>query len=500
MKRGVRLKKIFITFFLLLFFFYKESIPAKAESYTGYQNPKGVLIAAPAEGYRTSSEKVSILGTCDPTESLYRNGNKIKVTSLGFFTEYVDLKLGENVFVYRNGNKFGKITIIREKEKSEGAASSFEPFSKDTFAVMQMDNATRRAAPDLSDQILTPLNQYTTFRVFGRENGYVKLVDGSYVYESAVKLYSDTLPISPVFLENSIYRQYQNICEIQISTYVNVPYQVEITAESLNLTLYDATLSKEYQPTRWTDVPQWIFDRHECVEDKEKNTVTWQFYWKPGRRATGFDVEYLDGLMIFSVKNAPTLQKGSLQGATILLDAGHGKEDPGAVGPMGIYGAVEKDLNLNIMLHASEYLKEKGATVITTREEDSFTTVTQRSQLIKKKKPDISVSIHHNSVDYSADYSSIQGFLTYYSFDYLNNVPEFLTAWIGKEMPLSSLETSQRNLGLTRITNCPALLLEIGFLSNPEEYEFWIKESNQEQMGNAIGKAVERYLYALSEG
>ncbi len=214
----------------------------------------------------------------------------------------------------------------------------------------------------------------------------------------------------------------------------------------------------------------------------------------------GYDVNFKNGVMRFELK-LPVILKDtkSLVGATILLDAGHGDYDNGTVGAMGVYGPVEKDINLNITLYTKQYLEALGAKVVLIREDDTFYSLSNRVETIRKVKPDISVSIHGNSLDYASDYSKASGFLTYYSYNLFGNLPNVMNNSITSELELKKRDPRQSSLSLTRLTTCPSVLLETSFLSNPYDYEYLIQSENQKEFGIAIGKAIQGYLQGIAK-
>ena len=158
-----------------------------------------------------------------------------------------------------------------------------------------------------------------------------------------------------------------------------------------------------------------------------------------------------------------------LAGITIMLDAGHGDYDSGAVGVASGNGPLEKDLNLAVA-QATKYLfEEYGATVIMTRDDDTFLTLDERRNLVRDKKPDFFISVHHNSMDYSYDSSNVKGSYCFYfnpqSEIFAQNMVNYVSA-----------ATGRRNRGavndyyyVTR-TDMVSVLMEYGFLINREEY------------------------------
>lgn len=191
---------------------------------------------------------------------------------------------------------------------------------------------------------------------------------------------------------------------------------------------------------------------------------------------------------------------------TIVVDAGHGGEDGGAV---GINGQVEKDINLAIALALSQDLKAAGFPVILVRDGDysvgdqSLSTVAERKrsdtknrvQLVEKTGECVLLSIHQNQFSQS-QYSGAQMF-------YSPNHPESaLLAECIRQSVVESLqpENTRQNkeageeIYLLAQCQVPAVLIECGFLSNLEEAEQLSQPQYQQAMAAAIYNGLVSFL------
>ena len=83
----------------------------------------------------------------------------------------------------------------------------------------------------------------------------------------------------------------------------------------------------------------------------------------------------------------------------------------------GAHGPCEKDLNLAVALSAKQRLEQLGATVVMSRQEDVFPTLAERNQQLRQVKPDIFVSVHHNSIALTRDVNEVHGVECYYFHD-----------------------------------------------------------------------------------
>lgn len=178
----------------------------------------------------------------------------------------------------------------------------------------------------------------------------------------------------------------------------------------------------------------------------------------------------------------------------IVLDAGHGGRDGGADGKLGGMTIYEKDLTLSIAKKTEKILKDAGYSVVMTRDEDIYPTLTERSDLANKIGAAMFVSIHINA----ADSSSAAGTEVYYSVknnsDTYGTKSEVLAKNILDEM-LSRMGTHSRgvktaNHVVTRTSMMPAVLAEVGFISNTAELSKMCDESFQQATAEGIAAGI----------
>lgn len=188
----------------------------------------------------------------------------------------------------------------------------------------------------------------------------------------------------------------------------------------------------------------------------------------------------------------------------IIVDAGHGLPDGGAVGKRG---TIESTLNLKIAAAVEKSLKAKGYTVIMTRKDDN--TIADSGETIGQKKKndmhkrlgiitssdaDIFLSIHMNKfsdgryrgaqVIYSDKFSQAQALAALIQEE-LWKLPD------NKEK--RQISKAPSGIFLLKNATVPAIIVECGFLSNFEEEELLNTEKYQNELAQAIVKGVERY-------
>jgi N-acetylmuramoyl-L-alanine amidase len=192
-----------------------------------------------------------------------------------------------------------------------------------------------------------------------------------------------------------------------------------------------------------------------------------------------------------------------LSGRVVAIDAGHGGPDGGAVSKDGV---VEKDIALAISRHLRDYLQQAGAIVVMTREGDrdlasagerslskrKTEDLLKRVELIERSNADMLVSIHLNSIP-SPKWRGAQTF--YYPS---NEEGKKLAGFIQQEVK-SNLKNTDREPNteeqfyLLKTLRIPAVLVEVGFLSNPEEARHLADPNYQKKMAEAIYRGILRY-------
>ena len=189
----------------------------------------------------------------------------------------------------------------------------------------------------------------------------------------------------------------------------------------------------------------------------------------------------------------------------VYLDAGHGGYDPGA----SYFGISEKSLTLAIQSRVKAKLEAEGYQVVTTRTSDTYVDLADRSRAANASESDIFVSIHINASGSSA----AQGIETYYYQPYAEYPSRINATYHANPTRLSMSDTlanaiqsslinatgaqnqgvKRQTFAVLRETTAPAVLLELGFLSNPQEAARLNTSAYQETLANAIVAGIKRY-------
>lgn len=177
---------------------------------------------------------------------------------------------------------------------------------------------------------------------------------------------------------------------------------------------------------------------------------------------------------------------------TIVLDAGHGGSDPGAQRS----GIQEKELTFQITNQLRKRLIAMGAKVIMTRADDTFVSLEDRVKITNESQADLFVSIHINALESS---TAIYGVETYYQTE--QSRP--LASAIHKQL-VDSLAVPDRNVRKARFyvinhTAVPAILAEVGYISNPKERDNLGTGEYQIKISDAVSTGIVQYLSEKQE-
>lgn len=173
---------------------------------------------------------------------------------------------------------------------------------------------------------------------------------------------------------------------------------------------------------------------------------------------------------------------------TVVLDAGHGGHDRGALSP---HGLPEKDANLRLAKAVRAELVKRGYKVIMTREDDTFVALYDRPKAAHKANADLFVSIHHNAPGYATDPFTVRSQSVYA----WNPLGERLAKAINVRMAaadptLPNEGVLHANFAVTRNPEIPSCLIEADFVTHPDgEVAIW-DSSRRPSIAAAIADGI----------
>lgn len=187
---------------------------------------------------------------------------------------------------------------------------------------------------------------------------------------------------------------------------------------------------------------------------------------------------------------------------TVCIDSGHGGNDPGKI---GVAGTKEKEVNLTIALKLKKHLERQNIRVIMTRTDDrnladanatneKIADMKQRVAKMNSKQPDAVISIHQNSYTDS----SVKGAQVFY---YERSKEGKILAELLQKSLISNVDPQNHRVAkansdyyILKNTSAPTVIVECGFLSNPEEESLLISAAYQEKLVEALQKGICAYL------
>ncbi len=255
------------------------------------------------------------------------------------------------------------------------------------------------------------------------------------------------------------------------------------------------------------------------LADDRKMVVDGVTLWLNGnvsRRQGSWVIEEEDRRLVLDPLLHPFRHISALDHRVVVLDPGHGGHDPGAV---GINGLMEKDVVLDIAHRVKRRLTSEGLTVVMTRRDDRFLDLSERTLTAKAHDADIFVSLHANS----AGSSTARGIETFrlsapgypahdakalatgHDGSFPGNRFDAANTILGYAVQRRLVqETSGLDRGLKharfqvlREAPCPAILVECGFLCNPDEASALSRNDYRNQIADGIADGILDYVSIL---
>ena len=194
-------------------------------------------------------------------------------------------------------------------------------------------------------------------------------------------------------------------------------------------------------------------------------------------------------------------KKAKKDQVVIVVDPGHGGEDPGKV---GINDVLEKDLNLQIAKKVKKLLEEAGIKIVMTRTNDKVPDakkedLNQRVQLINDTKPKLALCIHQNSYPDA----KIKGAQVFYHTitPEAEDVASIVQEQLRTVDPTNTRQIKENDTYfMLKNTQVPTIIVECGFLTNPDEAAKLTQEDYQDKLAQAICEGVVKWLNGDGEG
>jgi N-acetylmuramoyl-L-alanine amidase len=270
-----------------------------------------------------------------------------------------------------------------------------------------------------------------------------------------------------------------------------VPASVEQGEKNFTLTLYNTNAQTDI--IRLDDDP--LISRLDW-QQVNSGEVKYTFNLKKAQQ-WGYKLRYDGTTLVLALRHAPVIKQNRqkpLSGIKILLDPGHGGKESGASGPTGY---LEKDVNLAVSKLLRDELLKLGANVVMTREDDRDVSLPERQAIINREEPAISVSIHYNSLPDNGDAENTKGVGTFWYNSQAQSLAVFMHNYLVNKLGRPSYGVFWNNLALTRPATAPSVLLELGFMSNPNEFEWVTDTQEQKKLAKALAEGITEWFKSV---
>jgi N-acetylmuramoyl-L-alanine amidase len=396
--------------------------------------------------------------------------------------------LGQPLFELNIGDQ-------RRQQAAPGNIQILSPTQLEVAEVMA-DSGTARTGPSTDYSRLTPLPKGTQASITGFEGEWVRLDYGAWIRRNEVQIRKVSTPPSSL-IRSVKSRRVGDWTEIIFPLQVQVPVTVQQGDRTFTLTLHNTTAQTD--TIRLDDDP--LISRLDWYQP-QPGQVQYVFNLKTDQQ-WGYQLRYEGTSLILSLRHPPRLKATGagrdrlpakpLAGIKIVLDPGHGgPEDLGARGPTG---TPEKNVALTISNLVRQELVKRGATVLMTREKDVDLGLRERMDAIANAQPHLALSLHYNALPDDGDAIKTKGVGMFWYHAQAHSLAMSLHNYLVKTLNRPSYGVFWNNLALTRPTVAPSVLLELGFMINPDEYEWIVNSKEQQRLASAIADGVTQWFY-----
>jgi N-acetylmuramoyl-L-alanine amidase len=471
------MKKCF--FIILVLFVFSLATPA-------------LVITHPEQREMTVSEDgIFFAGKVDRKERIYINNNLITPSKSRAFSYSVPLKLGENIFTVQKKDWLGnveniKYTITRTTDSRAKYQNEFVEKEKANYITLRDNVVLRRTPVDAGMNRLGYLPKGTVLYIDGVQNGFSRVYLSKDKYGWVMTKDVSILPPEFVVVVDEVTGEEKEVAEyvyhpktilsteqtkqgdergIVINLSENSPYSAVVENNKLIVSVYNLnnsseTFSKEYSLGK--------FPR--------------------------YSVEMKDNSLEIVLKKCPISKNTySNRDVVIVVDAGHGGKEIGAVGCLG---HKEKDINLEIANRLKKLLELHNFQVYMTRDKDSFVSLDDRVKFGKEKDALIFLSIHMNSVPISSNPALNRGSVVFYYNPQSKPLAQSEVKVLSQDLQTVNGGVTQASFAVIRPTEYIGVLAEIAYLVNPEDVSIYKSKRFYHNSALALYKGLVNYIHS----
>lgn len=406
------------------------------------------------------------VGKASNSEFISINDERVYVASNGAFAHSVKLKDGENRVVLKS-NFNTHVYRFYKTPASQNIKPELIEFEEPKMFVVKKDNTPLRATPvDYGMNRLSHLFKDTKLIVTAKKGTFYRVMlsknKSAWISINSVDEFLEPIEMPKFVTTNS--ESYKNALVQTIEFTEKLPYTIEESADEI--------VFKVYNPF-YTDDSVYTFN----IRKPEK------YFYKTALQ---------DGIYKFKVSTLPAPESQTLEGLTVVIDAGHGGSEKGAIGCLG---DEEKTINLAIAQELKDLLCLMGANVVMTRECDGNISLDDRVQIARENLSHIFVSIHLNSIpDIEMNIHKNRGTSVYYynpnSKALAKSVKESVTKTLGTRD--DGVKTA--SFAVLRPTDYVGILVEVAYMTNPIDSVLYTEQSFARNTAKGIADGILEFV------
>lgn len=342
-------------------------------------------------------------------------------------------------------------------------------------------------APETGNGVNYELYKGMTDYVTGMTGSYVRLSSGQWVAKSSVRLYTSKVQLKAAISKAS-YATGERWDTLKLDISKPVAALASFDGTNLKLDISAATSAKTPALPGGS-----LF--YKASFSTSGNRVQYTLKLKPGQRIEGYYIQKTATGLTLNIKRpvTPNTGNGTLSGITVMVDPGHGGTETGTYGPLGL-DYPEKTINLQTALKLKTELEMRGARVLMTRTSDTTLSLAERLAASRNAKPDMFISVHANSMEDNVDISKTYGFSAFYREAVARQLCEMVYNKVLNTLNRNAKGMDRKNFYVIRGTWTPSVLVETGFVPNPDEFEWLTDGTGQSEMARSIAEAVSEYF------
>jgi len=353
--------------------------------------------------------------------------------------------------------------------------------------------AQTRGGSGYPTDVASYLTEGTRFEAVGASGDYYRVkLEESETYllnKEAVKELVDIDSLEPVLSEIELSETVDKI-SLRLKADERFPFLIDSGTDQLTVKMYGI---EQESDILMPDSPDSVKDLSLEPIAGEPNAL--EATLELGFNLTGYTSSWEDRELVIDLSKPPEVNANNpLQGKTIVIDPGHGGEDPGAPGPGDLH---EKEVVLKMSLYLRDLLLEEGAEVIMTRTEDVDVDLYDRPKAEHIEDTDFFISVHANAHAHGAEALDTHGIMTLYNYDHNEELANIMLDKVAEEMDLPAMYTWRRNIALTRHTQFPFVLVEAGYMMHPEDNWYIIHPRGQQRFARAMKEGIKEYFLSF---